>query len=342
MAQGNSNPILVVDGKTAARKAETDLLRELGYKGVTAAETGTEAWSVIRKSDVKLVICAWQLERDMSGFGLLKVVRSDEIHMDTPFLMVVDQITKKQVIEAGEAGVSDIILRPFTKDIFKRKVENTLTLEHDPKAVETRYLMKEGISLAKVGKYEEALSSFKRVLTINESAEVYYNLGYIKTAQGKYEEAILAFRRATQIDKAFAEAYKKMGEVYARLGRTEEAKTCLEQAAEIYMEKKKDDAAEEVFMKVLKVSPNTPNVFNSLGIVYRRQGKFEEAIRMYRKALKVSPRDEHIHYNLGKVLMTLKKYRDAAVNLKMAVEINPDFVEAANLIRSIQMGEGLE
>jgi tetratricopeptide (TPR) repeat protein len=105
------------------------------------------------------------------------------------------------------------------------------------------------------GRYEEALTQFKTLLELFESAEVYYNLGYIKTAQGRYEEALIAFRRATQINSAFAKAYQKMGEVYAKMGRKDEAQSCLERAAEIYLEKQMDDSAESALLEALKINP---------------------------------------------------------------------------------------
>jgi tetratricopeptide (TPR) repeat protein len=305
------------------------------------AATGTEAWSMIKHFNINLIISSWDLMPDMSGLVLLKVVRADSAHASIPFLLVVDEITKAQVMEAGSAGVSDIIVRPFNVDLLSKKIENSMIPEDDTKIIETKHLMGQALKMMDQGKFEEALTSFTKVITISETAEAYYNLGFIKTAQGRYEEAIIAFRKATQINQTFAQAYQKMGEAYTKLGRTEEAQKCFEMAAEIYMEKNQDLEAEQVFMKVLEVSPNTPNVYNSLGIVYRRQRKYAEAVTMYRKALRVNPRDEHIHYNLARAYMSVDKYKDAAEVLRNAVKINPDFVEARNLLRSIEMGEGL-
>ena len=56
-----------------------------------------------------------------------------------------------------------------------------------------------------------------------ESAEVYYNIGYIKTSQGKHDEALLAFQKATQLDRLFAKAYEAMGRVYRELGQPDMA-----------------------------------------------------------------------------------------------------------------------
>ena len=132
-----------------------------------------------------------------------------------------------------------------------------------------------------------------------------------------------------------------MGEAYARLGQIEESNECLERAAEIFMDKQMDRDAEKIFLQVLEVSPNTPNVFNSLGIIYRRQGDVLKAIRMYQKALRISPNDEHILYNLGKIMLSNNRLAEASKYLDQAVRINPDFAEAENLLQSIRLGRGL-
>lgn len=333
--------MLLVNPDALFRDAQNLLLKEMGFKVNLSTVSGTEAWSLIKNFDVGLIISAWDLHPDMSGLGLLKIVREDEKYSWIPFLLVVPQITKHQVVQAGQAGVTDILIRPYSRDAFKNKILQTLNPEDDPIRSENQKLINTGLRLMKKGRLLEALNTFQRILEINESAEIYYNLGYIKTAQSRYEEAIIAFRRATEINRTFALAYKMMGEVYAKLGRQSEAQQCLEQAADIFMEKAMDKKAEMTLKQVLEVNPNTPNVYNSLGIVFRRQGKYEDAVRMYRKALQVTPKDEHIHYNLAKSYLSLKMFSDASEILKKALEINSEFDEARNLLQAIEMGEGL-
>lgn len=341
LAKSSSTTFLLADNESALRKAEAGILRDMGYGEILQATDGTQAWSMFKNFDVNFVISAWDMP-EMNGLLLLKVIRADVASSTTPVVLVVQEVTKSQVIEAGEAGVTGMLIRPFTPDTFKRKIEEILRVEEDPQSLQVKESFKRGLELMNEGKYEEALAEFKRVLNIYENAEVYYNLGYIKTAQGRYEEAIIAFRRATQINNAFAQAYQKMAEAYVKLGRDMEAQQCLEKAAEIYMEKHMDESAEAVLMEAMKLNPSTINIYNSLGILYRRQGKYEEAIKQYRRALRVNPFDENIHYNLSRVLMAVKDFKGAAEILRKAVELNPDFIEARDTLKSIEMGEGLK
>lgn len=335
MTQSFDRKILLAERVPALRNADAALLRELGYREITASGSGTEAWSTIKNNRIDFVIAGWDL-KEMNGLVLLKVLRADAHFSTIPYMLVVEEITKSQVVSAGEAGVTEILVRPFSKEVFKRKVADSLDPELDQQSVEVKNLMETGEELVRRGRYEEALSKFKRVMMVYDSAEVYYNLGYIKTAQGKFEEAIIAFRKATQINNAYAQAFQKMGEVYAKLGRIDEAQQCFERAAEIYMEKNMDENAEELYMEALKINPNTLNVYNSLGILYRRQGRLKDSIRMYRKALRVNPEDENIYYNLARVFISVNSPEKAVDILEKALKINPGFSEAAKLIVALR------
>ncbi|MFH1136631.1 MAG: tetratricopeptide repeat protein [Pseudomonadota bacterium] len=330
--------ILVVDPRATERKIQEIFLRDMGCGEVLHSSEAEDAWVLIKRFKLDIVISSWRLGTDMNGLALLKIVRADDALGLLPFLLCLVEATRGQVLAAGQAGVSDIVLKPYSRVIFERKVQKALSPDEDPRVRESAQLFELGERLMRKKDYDGAVSCFKQVLEVFEKAEVYYNIGYIKTAQGRYEEAIMAFRRAAQIDGAFAQAYRKMGEVYAKLGRRDEAAECLSKAAEIFLEKRMEGDAEQSLRDVLKLTPNTPNVFNSLGIVYRRQGKPREAIRMFMKALKVSPADEHIHYNLARVLVSENRFEDAARILKSALTLNRDFDEAANLLRSIELG----
>ncbi|MBW2622610.1 MAG: tetratricopeptide repeat protein, partial [Deltaproteobacteria bacterium] len=318
---------LVVEHDLELRKREVQILRDYGYTDILQASDGTDAWALFKNYKVDFVVSAWNLP-EMSGLVLLKIIRADSNNSSIPILLVVDSVTKVQVIEAGEAGVSDLVILPFTPGVFKEKIDNVIKIDLDPNYLEAEKSYNHGLDLMKEGRFQEALISFKRILTVFENAEIYYNMGYINTAQGNYDEAIICFRKATQINNAFAKAYRKLGEVYIKLGQNKEAEINLQKAADIYMDKHMDKNAEQILHQVVKLNPNTINVYNSLGILYRRQGRFGLALSQYEKALKVDPEDEHICYNMSRVYLLMKKFPEAAEMLKMALKFAPEFSEA--------------
>lgn len=336
-----STDIVLVEEDDKRLDNETRLLLDIGYSRVRQAKTGMEAWAALKSYPVDIIVSSWALP-ELDGLALLKVIRTDPLHSDLPFLIMVEEVTKQQVLQAGQAGVTDMILRPVTKKKLKEKITAALAGEQDERRLESKKNMKLGEALMRQGKLEEALACFHKVIEVSEYAEVYYNMGYIRVAQGKYEEAILAFRKATEINSDFAQAYKKLGEVYGLLGRHEESEACYEKAAEIFIGRDMDKEAEQVFFEAFKYNPQTINVYNSLGILYRRRGKLEESIRMYRKALRVNPDDETVQYNLARVYTGVNNYTEAAKILRKTLSANPGFSEAADLLKSIEMGEYIE
>ena len=153
--------VLLVESDTGHRKTQMALLRDIGLEEILTTTNGTEAWSMLKNYGVNLIISSWNLLEDMNGLVLLKVVRADRAFSTIPFLMVVEEITKAQVIEAGEAGVTEMILRPFSGDLFKRKVDMTLNPDEDQEQKESKKLLSQGTELMKQGRHEEALKTFK-------------------------------------------------------------------------------------------------------------------------------------------------------------------------------------
>jgi len=328
--------ILVAEGERPLRQALVSMLKELGYETIIEAVNGSDAWTKLRRHGADFVIAGWHMP-EMNGMALLKIMRTDDAYFSVPLFLVTPNIDKSQVIEAGEAGVTDIILLPLAKETLERKLSILFQASPEPAFQMAEKYFQEGLEFMNQGHWEEALSCFQQVLTAHENAEVYYNMGYIKTAQGRYEEAIQYFRRATQIKNDFARAHQKMGECYLALERPRLAQQSFQNAAEIYMEKQMDDHAEQVLKEVLKLNPDTINVYNNLGIIYRRQKRYQKAINQYLKAVKVNPNDENIYYNMGRTYFDMQEYQNAEVVLKKALEINPGFSEAKSMIKNIEL-----
>lgn len=334
MEQAITFKFLVVENVEYRRRAELRILRDLGYAKVFEADNAQDAWDIFKRQGIDFVLSAWNMP-GMNGLDLLRTIRAEAAFAKAPFFLMVDSISKDQVIEAGEAGVTDIVTTPLSRKTLQEKIARAL--RDDARTKEFTKWFNRGVDLMETDRYEEALEVFQHVLTIYESAETFYNVGYIKTNQGKYEEALLAFHRATQINAAHALAFHKMGEVYGLLGRDTEARECLVQAAEIYMDKHMDKDAESIFTRVLKLDPGAIDVYNSLGILYRRQGRYAKAVECYQNALLVIPDDEHIFYNLARAYADEKNWRPAREALKKALQINPELHEARNLLKSLEV-----
>lgn len=327
---------LVIDDNEVALREFRDTLKYLGYNDVYTAATASEAWAMFKVRDFGCVFSAWEMP-EMSGLALLKIVRNDDRYVNLPFFLSDYSFNKTKVIEAGMAGVSGLLVRPFTVESIKNKVlaMKEMTGERPPSKEEVS--LEEGIELLENGEQENALAVFQEMLKECETAEVYYNIGYIKTAQGLYQEGIEAFTKATQLDRFFAKAYEAMGRAYKELGEPGKAEECLQQAAKIYMSSEKDENAEQILHEILELQPDTVNVYNNLGVIYRKRGDLAGALIHYEKALKVHPDAPHIYYNIGRVHVDMNNPKKAVSHFRHALRLAPEFNEAKEALDSVEL-----
>ena len=122
MAVDLSMPVLVVDDYNTMIRILRNLLKQLGFQDIDDASDGTSALSKMRQKRYGLVISDWNME-PMTGYDLLKQVRSDPGLAKTPFIMVTAESKTENVIAAKTAGVSNYIVKPFNAATLKTKIE---------------------------------------------------------------------------------------------------------------------------------------------------------------------------------------------------------------------------
>ena len=122
MAVDTSMPILVVDDYNTMIRIIRNLLRQLGFQDVDDAPDGSIALSKMHIKRYSLVISDWNME-PMTGFELLRQVRSNPTMNTTPFIMVTAESKTENVIAAKQAGVNNYIVKPFNADTLKKKIE---------------------------------------------------------------------------------------------------------------------------------------------------------------------------------------------------------------------------
>lgn len=330
--------ILIIGPNAFFHKNMSSMLSKLGYMGVEHADDGPTGWEIMKRINPGIVVAQWEMP-EMNGMALLKVIRSDPQYTETPVILWTMEISRGDVIKAGEAGVNSILIEPISVDLLEKKLGLIMEFEMTPSTKKAKAFLEKGDAYMASGLFDLALREYENVLTILESAEVYYNIGYIKTARGEYDEALAAFRKATQINQLFAKAYQAMAEVYIKMGNNEMAEKYLNMAGEIFLERDMHEKAESIFNEIIALNPNTTNVYNSLGIIYRRQSRHADAVKVYQKAVKIDPADENIHFNMGRAYLEMGQITLAKDCFVQALRINPDFETAANMVRTLESME---
>ena len=122
MALDLTMPILVVDDYQTMVRIIRNLLKQLGFEDVDDACDGSSALTKMKEKRYSLVISDWNME-PMTGYELLRQVRSDEGLKLTPFIMVTAESKTDNVIAAKKAGVNNYIVKPFNAQTLKAKIE---------------------------------------------------------------------------------------------------------------------------------------------------------------------------------------------------------------------------
>lgn len=114
--------VLVVDDFATMRRIVSNVLRQIGFQNIVEADDGTSALSILKKGDIGLIVSDWNMP-NMSGLELLRAVRGDAALKGIPFLMVTAEAQKDSVIQAVQAGVNNYVVKPFTADALKEKLD---------------------------------------------------------------------------------------------------------------------------------------------------------------------------------------------------------------------------
>jgi len=114
--------ILTVDDFSTMRRIIKSMLRQLGYNNIVEAEDGAAALHLMQREKVDFVISDWNMPH-MSGLDLLKAIRADENLKPMPFLLVTAEALKEHVVEAVKAGVDNYVVKPFTAETLKEKID---------------------------------------------------------------------------------------------------------------------------------------------------------------------------------------------------------------------------
>lgn len=123
--------LLVVDDSSTMRRIIKNTLQRLGYEDIFEAENGIEAWDILDKnSDMGVLITDWNMP-EMNGLELVKKTRADSRFTDIPIIMITTEGGKVEVITAIKAGVNNYIVKPFTPQVLKEKLEVVLGVNEE-------------------------------------------------------------------------------------------------------------------------------------------------------------------------------------------------------------------
>ncbi len=115
--------IITIDDSSTMRRIIKNTLQRIGYgSDVLEAEDGKQALDVLSQNKVDLIITDWNMP-NMDGLTFVKKIRSASEWNDVPIIMVTTEAAKEDILEALKSGVNNYIVKPFTPEVLKEKIE---------------------------------------------------------------------------------------------------------------------------------------------------------------------------------------------------------------------------
>jgi tetratricopeptide (TPR) repeat protein len=354
----------------------------IGYESFIEADNIQLALNQLRTQKVDLILCEASMP-GISGTEVLKAVRTDEAFQNIPFIMIASDNSSETIAEAGESQVDAYILKPFTPELIKEKINQILQVRRVPSPIDIH--LNVGIAHLKSLKYDLALAEFQKAFDINpKSSRVLLAIGHLKEQQGELENAERYYLQAVELTPLFLKAHEALAALYEsqgdflsaaenlrnaatinprnmdrqlKLGRVLIAAGQKENAHEVFksvmslakdkysdvVQQVSDDLmladmvaeAQEMLEEGLSLNPHNINLYNQLGIAYRKQKKFKEAVRNYEQALKIDPENETLYYNLGRAYYEAGDRDKSEEAMRKAIKLYPDFKEASDFLATI-------
>lgn len=118
---------MIVDDSSTMRRIISSVVKQIGidedYIGL--AVDGMDALGQLKSTKYDLVLTDWNMPK-MNGLQLVKNLRTLPKYANTPILMITTEGGKSEVVTALKSGVNNYIVKPFSAETLKAKLEPLL------------------------------------------------------------------------------------------------------------------------------------------------------------------------------------------------------------------------
>lgn len=254
---------LLVEGNAMLRGLAVSQLRDLGIGNVQSVGRVREARLLIEREPFDIIVCNREFEgSDDNGQELLDELRRENLlPHSTVFLMVTSQATYHQVVEAAEAALDGLLVRPYTAAMFAERL------------TEARHRKRQLGDILKAldgGQVEVALARALKRFQDNQPYATYCGrlVAELLMRLNRPEDALKVFERLAHLKKA---PWARLGIARARIA-----------AGQIPL-------ARKMIADVLAEDPKSADAHELAGSLLVDQGDFAAAFVEYRQAAEITP-----------------------------------------------------
>ena len=119
-----STNVLVVDGTSKTRTETIQMLKQIGMSKLSEASKGSEAVKLYKQNPYDLVM----IDQDMPDTKGIEVVRQIRaLDAQVPIILTSTSSEKTILSQATKAGASDYIVRPYTMETIREKIDQCMS-----------------------------------------------------------------------------------------------------------------------------------------------------------------------------------------------------------------------
>jgi tetratricopeptide (TPR) repeat protein len=159
--------------------------------------------------------------------------------------------------------------------------------------------------------------------------------------QGLLEASLDACHEVIRLDLSYLPIHLRMGEIYERQRRPNEALTKYNLLIDTYTVREEPEKAIDVYFRVIELSPDVTNARARLAELLHRVGRIDEAadqschvaanytrlgqtnkaLEEYRRALQWAPKHKELHSQYGLALFKIERYESALNEFRKALDL---------------------
>ena len=167
-----------------------------------------------------------------------------------------------------------------------------------------------------IGRYADALDTFRRILALTGSAaDTLMDIGTVLHKLGRSEEALKSYDEALTLDPQYAEAWSKRGRLLREQKHYQQALLC--------------------FDKLISIKPDDVNAWLDRSDVFLDQQFYAEALASAEKAVAMHPGCVDGWLNMGLSLHFLERHDEAVVAYRKLLSLDSGHAEAWSNLSSV-------
>lgn len=330
--------ILIIQDQQDLRLILQHHLHKMNYRQVLQAADGYDAIKLLTeaKKPISFIVCDRDLQV-LGGIDLLNEIRANVDLQRPPFLLTMAAPSKDKIMQALEAGVDEILAKPFTQGDVVPKIKNAFKLFHNPRNPERVYELAK--LLLRKDEFEKAKMVYNELAQATPAvARPWTGLAKLAFRQKKMEEALTCLVEAEKRNASFVFIYEIRGEILGAMGDWDNAlinwrkaielsplnPMRYEKAAEMMFQQKRYQDAATLLGAGISSGIKFPQLYHYLSQAHYALDDSKQAMKYIRMALSSQPENLTYLNQLGICCRKLEDYDGANDVYNKIIKLDPD------------------